>query len=61
VEAYLISVMFDNLEDEEERKDLKSIPSNFSLSDEQVDRLRAAGRRLLRESMEFQRLLKSFD
>jgi hypothetical protein len=61
VEAYLIGVMFDRLEDEDERRDLNRIPSNFSLSDEQVDRLRAAGRRLLRESTEFQRLLKSFD
>ena len=61
VEAYLIGVMFDRLDDEEERRDLNRIPSNFSLTDEQVDRLRAAGRRLLRESAEFQHLLKSFD
>ena len=61
VETYLIAVMFDMLEDEEERRELNRIPSNFALSDEEVDRLRAAGRRLLRESPEFQRLVKSFD
>ena len=59
VEAYMITVSLDELEDEDERRGLKSIPTNFALSDEQVDRLRASGRRLLRESPEFQRLLKS--
>jgi NTE family protein len=61
VETYLIGVMFDKLEDEEERRTLHRIPTNFALSDEEVDRLRAAGRRVLRESAEFQRLVKSFD
>ena len=57
----MIGVTFDMLEDEAERRDLNRIPSNFALSDEQVDRLRAAGRKLLRESPEFRRLLNSFD
>jgi NTE family protein len=61
VEVYLIAVMFDRLEDAEERRNLHRIPTNFALSDEHVDRLRAAGRRLLRESPEFQRLVESFD
>jgi len=56
--TYLVEVSFDNLEDPEEVRYFKRLPTSFKLSDEQVDRLREAGRRLLRDSPEFQRLLK---
>jgi NTE family protein len=38
-----------------------SIPTSFALSDEQVDRLIQAGRELLRNNPNFQRLLKHFE
>jgi len=58
VEGYLIEVSFDNLKDPDERRRLKSMPTSFSLDDEQVDALRAAGRRLLAQSPQFQKLLR---
>ena len=58
VTAHMVNVSFDNLEDESERRYFKRIPTSFKLSDRQVDRLREAGRRLLRESPDFQRLLE---
>ena len=55
----MVYVGFDELEDEEERQFLKWLPTSFVLTDREVDRLRAAGRRLLRESPEFQQLLQA--
>jgi NTE family protein len=59
VKTYMVNVGFDRLEDEGERRYFKRIPTSFTLSDEQVERLRAAGRRLLRESPDFQHLVRS--
>jgi NTE family protein len=56
--TYLVDVSFENLEDPKEVQYFKRLPTSFKLSDEQVDRLREAGRRLLRDSPEFQRLLR---
>ena len=61
VGGHMIYVGFDDLEDEKERRYFKRLPTSFQLSDEQVDRLREAGRRLLRESPDFQRLLKALE
>jgi NTE family protein len=55
----MINVSFDALEDADERRYFKQLPTSFYLKDEDVDRLREVGRRLLRDSPEFQRLLKA--
>ena len=57
VSTHMIAVSFDELEDAEERRYFKRMPTSFHLSDRKVDDLRAAGRRLLRSSREFQRLV----
>jgi NTE family protein len=57
IEFYLVQVKFDALDDEAERNQLKRYPTSFVLEPEQVDHLRDAAHRILRESKEFQRLL----
>jgi NTE family protein len=59
VTGYVVEVSFDNIEDPERRHMLKALPTNFSLSDEQVDDLRSAARELLEQSPDFQRLLRA--
>ena len=58
IEFYLIEVDFDALPDKAERAYYKDLPTSFHLSYEAVDLLRAAGRRVLIHSPEFQRLLR---
>jgi NTE family protein len=53
----MITLGFNDLEDEAERKHLNRLPTSFALRPEDVDRLREAGRKLLRESPAFQALL----
>jgi NTE family protein len=57
IEFYLVEVRFDAINDEAERKMLKSLPTSFALKPEQVDSLRFAARQILAESKDFQRLL----
>ena len=52
--VHFIGLDFVRVEDEAKRRYLNSLPTSLQLPDESVDRLRAAGRRLLRESPEFQ-------
>jgi NTE family protein len=59
VTGYVVEVSFDNIEDPERRHMLKELPTNFSLSDEQVDDLRSAARELLEQSPDFRRLLRA--
>ena len=59
IELFLIDVAFDAIADPAERHYFAALPTTFSLSDEQVDRLREVGGKLLRESGEFNRLLCS--
>jgi len=59
VQTYLIDVAFDALEDPRERDFFNAIGTSFNLDDETVDRLIEVGRRLLRESPDFQRLVAS--
>ena len=59
VTSHMIHVSFDELRDEQERRYFDQVPTNFNLSDEAVDRLREAGRRLLRDSPDFQKLLRA--
>jgi NTE family protein len=58
IQFYLVEVSFDRLEDGSERSYFKELPTSFKLSDEQVDKLREVAGRLLRQSPEFQRLLR---
>jgi NTE family protein len=58
VTSRLIDVNFADLTDEDEQRYFKRLPTSFVLSDEQVDRLREVGQRLLRESPQFQDLLE---
>jgi hypothetical protein len=46
------------VDDDDERDFLNRIGTNLDLSDEQVDRLIAAARKVLRESQDFQSFLK---
>ncbi len=48
-----------DLTDEDEQRYFNRLPTSFVLSDEQVDRLREVGQRLLRESPQFQDLLET--
>jgi NTE family protein len=57
VEAHFVEVSFDSIPDRKERRHFKGLPTSFSLKDEEVDALREVGRRLLRESPDFQSLL----
>jgi NTE family protein len=57
MDLYAIDVSFEANPDLAEREYLNSMPTSFALSDEQVDRLRAAAGAAMRESSEFKRLL----
>ena len=58
IELYSIDVSFVAHPDAAEREYLNAMPTSFALSDEQVDRLRAAAGAIVRQSPEFQRLLR---
>jgi NTE family protein len=55
---YLVNLSFDQLADGDERQFLQNLPTRLHLPPETIDRLTAAGGRLLRESPEFRRLLE---
>ena len=57
VQAHLIEVAEYEIEDPDERQFFDAVPTSLGLDDESVDRLVEIGRRLLRESDEFQNLL----
>ena len=54
---YHMYVGFIDIDLPEERQFFNRIPTSFSLSEEQIDRLILAGRELLRNNPDFQRLL----
>ena len=58
VTTHMVNVSFEEIKDEKERRFFNGIPTNFHLSDKVVDRLREVGGRLLRESPDFQQLLR---
>jgi NTE family protein len=58
IEFYFVEIDFDALPDKGERAYFKNLPTSFHLSFEAVDLLRAAGRRVLIHSPEFQKLLR---
>jgi len=57
VDFHFIEVNFSEDPDPEERDYLKRLPTSFVLNNEAVDRLIAAGRHILRNNSEYQRLL----
>jgi NTE family protein len=58
IELYAIDVSFDAIPDAAEREFLNQTPTSFVLTDDQVDRLRAAAGAAIRASPEFARLLR---
>ncbi len=59
VQAYFIHLSFEDVPDRSLRRYLNEIPTNLSLSPEQIDRLIAAGRALLRHNAQFRALVAS--
>ena len=57
VTSYFVQVSFDNIKQPQMKLFLNKIPTSFSLTDEQVDRLTDSGRNLLRNEETFQKLL----
>ena len=58
MEVYFILLDLQDVPELERRHFLNQIPTSFSLTDEQVDSLIAAGGDLLRSHPEFQRLMR---
>ena len=57
-DIYVIDVSFKALQDKSERDYLNQLPTSFVLSDEAVDRLRAAAQTIILNSPDFQQVLK---
>ena len=58
IEPYLVELSFDGVQQEDERNFLNQIPTSLSLTKEQSRALSKAGRDLLKNNPEFQRLLE---
>jgi NTE family protein len=58
VAFYALDVSIDDIQDPEERAYFMNLPTSFALKEESIDRLRDAAGRLLRESQEYQSLLR---
>lgn len=58
-QTFMVDVSFDELADPGRRTYFKRLPTSFVLTDGEVDELREAGRRLLRDSPEFQALVEA--
>jgi NTE family protein len=56
-EIYFINASLSEIEDPVERESLMRIPTTLYLTDEQIDRLLLAASRLIRNDLEFQRLM----
>jgi len=61
IDFYLIHITFNSLPDKSKQEYFHSIPTSFSLSADQVDRLRDAATHLLHASPEFQRLIRDMN
>ena len=61
IEFQVLEVNFENLKDPEEREYFLNLPTSFVLEDEQVDRLREVGGRLLRHSPVYQEMLEELN
>ena len=61
VTPYFIQISFRDIQEVEKRMFFNRIPTSFALSDQQVDRLIAAGRELLRNNPDFQQFVADLD
>lgn len=59
ISAYFVRVSLDDIDDPDERRFFNEIPTSFSLTEEQADRLIEVGGKLLRQDTEYQRLLQN--
>jgi NTE family protein len=59
IDFTVVDVSFDVVADRELRKYLRNLPTSFALSEEAVDRLRASGAQVLRDSPAFRRFVDS--
>ncbi|WP_158618379.1 patatin-like phospholipase family protein [Candidimonas sp. SYP-B2681] len=57
----VIAVSFDEIRDPEERTYYMELPTSFVLSSEEIDRLRNVAGEILRESKDFEALIRGFD
>jgi len=55
--TYFVQLTFRSIPDADEREYFNTVPTTFRLTDEQVDRLINAGRQLLRDNPDYQRLV----
>jgi NTE family protein len=60
LDLYPVSVSFDELPDPQERDYFMNLPTSFALPAEGVDRLRDVAGRLMRQSPDYQRMLRAF-
>jgi hypothetical protein len=58
IDFHIVHVAFDALPDAKERDYFNSVPTSFSLEEEQVDRLREVATKLLYGNKDFQRFVK---
>ena len=58
IDSYVSVVSFNSISDPERRYWFKNLPTNFNLSAEQVDKLLAEGKALLKKSRPYQQLVK---
>ena len=58
---YFIEVSFEGIQQPEVRQFFNKVPTSFSLTDEQADKLIAAGRQLLRKHPMFQQLIADIE
>ena len=61
VQTYFVRLSFEDVADAPLRRFLNEIPTSLALSADQVDRLIATGRQLLRHNAEFRRLVAGLD
>jgi NTE family protein len=59
VDLYAVSVSFDEISDPQERAYFMELPTSFVLPPEAVDRLRDVAGRLMRQSPDYQRMVRS--
>ena len=58
VAFHMIQVSFDDEKDERQRRFFHNLPTSFSLKEEEVDKLKAAGRQILKADPKFQSLVR---
>ena len=61
IKIYTIEVNFDDIQDDEERKRIESLPTAFKLSPESVRRVREVAGKLLNQSEGYRTLLRDLE